>query len=353
MESSGWYPNWEWFVTWPLHVLAIIAGGLLALALVRRLIHILTERIAVGYYRAYADAIDEQVADGSGVLIAAKRAGIETSTLRAVKRRDLRKHKKHRADNPLALMDEAFGSIGALSYIASDTDLTPEMQQRRALRARTVGSVLQSAANIIIVVTMIMMILASIGADEIVVPMLASAGVLGVALGFGAQSLVRDFLSGIFILIEDQFGVGDRVDLGGDAIGVVEKMDLRLTHVRAFNGTLWHVRNGEILRAGNQTQQWARAVAEIQVPAGSDRGLVRAALGRAIDTVSTNPELHSVLLETPSIRGIDSITNGFYVFTVHGKVRPGSDFDVSRALREAAQAELTQAGIRLDPRLTS
>ncbi|MDR2702837.1 MAG: mechanosensitive ion channel family protein [Cellulomonadaceae bacterium] len=330
--SRDW--NWSWFSSWPLHVLAILAGGLLTLALVRRLIHILTERIALGYYRAYADAVDEEVEEGTGLSLAAKAAGLDTTAIRVIKP-GLR---------PIPLVESAMSVDGS-------GDVTPEVQRRRALRARTVGSVLQSAANIIIIVTMVMMILGAVGADEIVTPLLASAGVLGVALGFGAQSLVRDFLSGIFILIEDQFGVGDRVDLGGNAVGVVEKMDLRLTHVRAFNGTLWHVRNGEIIRAGNQTQQWARAVAEIQVPAGSDRGAVRAALGRAIDSIAADPQWYPLLLETPSLRGIDSITNGFYMFTLHGKVRPGSDLEISRALREEAQKELTGAGIRLDPRI--
>jgi len=321
--------NWEWFITWPLEVLGIIVGGLVVLFLLRHLIHILTERIAAGYYRAYADAIDEQVIDGAdaerslGLAVAAEAAGLDTTAIRQIKPRR----------RPLVFVDAHTGGN------------SPEAQQRRAQRARTVGSVLQSAANIVVVVAMVMMILSALGAERIATHLLASAGVLGIAVGFGAQSLVRDFLSGLFILIEDQYGVGDEVDLGMGASGIVEKVDLRLTHVRSFNGTLWHVRNGEIIRAGNKTQQWSRAVAEVRVPAGSDRGLVRAALGRAVDAVTSDLDFYPILMETPSVRGIDALSDGNYLFTIHGKVRPGTDGDVSRALLDAAQMELVKAGI--------
>ena len=223
--------------------------------------------------------------------------------------------------------------------------VTPEVRQRRAQRARTVGSVLGSAANIIIFTVMGLMILTAVGAAEVVGPLLASAGVVGVALGFGAQSLVRDFLSGIFILIEDQFGVGDIVDLGFGVNGTVERMDLRLTHVRSFDGTLWHVRNGEILRAGNHTQQWARVVAQVKVPVGSDIDQVRAALGRAVDTVSARDGVGADLLEPLSVRGVDELTDGAYTFTIHGRVRPGADGPLAPALLEQAQLELVRASI--------
>ena len=320
-----WNPdwNWQWFITWPLEVLAILAIGLLILALLRHLIHILTERIAIGYYRAYADAIDEQIEDGVGTHVAAEAAGLSTTAIAQIRPRR----------RPLIVVDNYTGGN------------SPAVQRRRAQRARTVGSVLQSAANVVVVVTMAMMILSVLGYQGIATHLLASAGVFGIAIGFGAQSLVRDFLSGLFILIEDQYGVGDEVDLGGGAIGVVEKMDLRLTHVRSFNGTLWHVRNGEILRAGNKTQQWSRAVAEVRVPAGSDRGAVRKALGRAVDKVTADLDYYPLLLETPNVRGIDALTDGNYLFTIHGKVRPGSDGDVSRALLDYAHEELVREGV--------
>lgn len=294
---------WTWFTGWPLQVLTVLAVGLIALALVRRTIAHVTDRIAQGYHRAYVETVESE----------------ET----AARRR--RVHK--------ILVEDTLGLV------------TPEVKQRRARRARTVGSVLTSAATIVIVVAMALFILGALGAVNVVGYLVGTAGVVAVAVGFGAQSLVRDFLSGLFILIEDQFGVGDVVDLGAGAVGTVEKMDLRLTHVRSFDGTLWHVRNGEILRAGNRTQQWARAVAEIRVPVGSDIDVVRTALGRAVDVVQADPETAEDLLETPSVRGVDAVTEGAYAFTMHAKVRPGHDGDVMRALLMAAYAQLRQAGI--------
>jgi len=325
--------NWEWFITWPLHLVAIVGGGLITLAIIRRIISALTERIATGYYRAYADALDSQLDDVDGAHVAAAAAGLDTAVIARVKPR-----------RPSIFMREgAFSSMAGVAGLQAD--YSPESQARRAQRARTVGSVLRSAANIIVGIIMALMILSLFGATEIVTPILASAGVLGVAVGFGAQSLVRDFLSGIFILIEDQFGVGDIVDLGAGVNGKVEKMDLRLTHVRSFDGTLWHVRNGEILRAGNRSQQWSRAVAEVRVPVGSDRDAVRAALGRAIDDVARDVKFAPMLLETPSVRGVDRITDGYYYFTVHGRVRPGTQFDVMRALLDASHHELVTSGL--------
>jgi len=231
----------------------------------------------------------------------------------------------------------------ATDRVAQTVSEGPDDPERRATRARTVGSVLRSAANLAFGVVMGLMILYAVGLEEVVAPLLASAGVVGVAIGFGAQSLVRDYISGIFILIEDQFGVGDRVDLGFGVTGVVEAMDLRLTHVRAFDGTLWHVRNGEILRAGNQTQQWNRAVAEVRVPVGTDLNVANEVLTRAVAQVfADDPE---EFLEAPALHAMDSLTDGTYSFTLHAKVLPGRDFAVQRKLLAAAQQELTAAGI--------
>ncbi|QAY70464.1 mechanosensitive ion channel family protein [Xylanimonas protaetiae] len=294
---------WEWFTGWPLQVIIVLVVGVVALAVVRRVIAHVTDRIAKGYHRAYVEATEEDEPTTTG-----------------------RKARKVLVEDTLGLA-------------------TPEVKQRRARRARTVGSVLTSAATIIIITAMALFVLGAVGAGNVVAGLLGTAGVVGVAVGFGAQSLVRDFLSGLFILLEDQYGVGDVVDLGAGAIGTVEKVDLRLTHVRSFDGTLWHVRNGEILRAGNRTQQWARAVAEVRVPVGSDVDVVRAALGRAVDVVQSDEVLGADLLETPAVRGVDAITEGAYAFTMHAKVRPGRDGDVMRALLVAAYAQLRAAGI--------
>lgn len=288
---------WEWFTDWPLQIILILVIGSLVLYFLRRTIRHVTERIAAGATRATGSGVEE------------KRTRVPR----------------------VALVEDAFALANPLA------------NERRAQRARTVGSVLRSTANVVVGTIMVLMILAALGQN--VGPLLASAGVVGIAVGFGAQSLVKDFISGVFLLIEDQFGVGDVVDLGAGAVGTVEEVALRLTQVRSFDGTLWYVRNGEILRAGNRTQQWARAVAEVRVPLDSDVGTVRAALGRAVDHVQADDEIAAHLLEAPSVRGVDAVGDSTMLFTLHAQVRPSTQWDVTRAFLGAAQAELRAAGI--------
>ncbi|MFD6179347.1 MULTISPECIES: mechanosensitive ion channel family protein [unclassified Isoptericola] len=295
--ADGWTKFWEWFTDWPLHVLVILAIGIVVLVLLRRVIAHVTERIATG-------------------------SGTTATESAPTWRRYLQR---------TPFVEDAIAMANPLA------------SQRRAQRARTVGSVLRSTANIVVGTIMALMVLQEF--DVNVGPLVASAGVVGIALGFGAQSLVKDFISGVFLLVEDQFGVGDTVDLGSGATGTVEEVQLRVTQVRAFDGTLWYVRNGEILRAGNMTQQWSRAVAEVRVPVGSDVDVVRAALGRAADALQADPELSSVLLEAPSVRGVDAVNDATLTFTLHAQTRPGDQWEVSRELRRLAQAQLREAGV--------
>lgn len=123
--------------------------------------------------------------------------------------------------------------------------------QRRAQRAQTMGSLLKSVVTVVVVTLLVFMAISELGFD--VAPLIAGAGVVGVALGFGAQSLVKDYLSGIFMTFEDQFGVGDVVDVG-QASGTIEAVSLRITRLRGDDGTIWYVRNGEVLRVGNKSQ---------------------------------------------------------------------------------------------------
>jgi moderate conductance mechanosensitive channel len=285
---------WPWFVGWPLHVVLIVAVGLVVLVLLRRLVSHVTERIATG------------------------KPPTEEKSAKDWLRRS-------------PIVGDAIGIANPLA------------SARRAQRARTVGSVLNSTANIVVGVMILLMVLSEIGFS--VGPLLASAGVAGIALGFGAQSLVKDFISGVFILVEDQYGVGDVVDLGSGADGVIEEVQLRTTQVRSIDGTLWWVRNGEILRAGNRTQQWSRALAEVRVPVDADVDVVRAALGRAADAVAADPELAGEFLEPPSVRGVDAVSDFSMTFTLHAQVRPGTQWDVSRALLRAAQGQLRRAEV--------
>ncbi len=206
----------------------------------------------------------------------------------------------------------------------------PLSTARKAQRARTIGSVMRSAVTMVIGTIATLMILEQLGINTI--PLLTSAGVAGVALGFGAQSLVRDFLSGTFMILEDQFGVGDWVVIG-DVAGTVEAVALRVTKVRDENGTLWFLRNGEMLRVGNRTQGWAMAKLEISVPYDSDLEAVRASLQTALDSVQAMPKFAGAILGTPAISGIETMTATAITLKITARTSPAKQWDVARALR--------------------
>lgn len=221
---------------------------------------------------------------------------------------------------------------------------TGEVNVRAAARAQTVAAVLRSLCTAIISTFTVIYVLADLGLD--LGPLLAGAGVAGLALGFGAQSLVKDFLSGMFMLIEDQYGVGDIVDLG-EAAGVVEAVTLRTTRLRDVNGTVWHVPNGQIMRVGNRSQQWARAVLDVAVAPNSDLGHAQAVIRAAAEAVWTDPQWAGEVLESPEVAGVEYIGPDAATIRVMGKTRPGSQFTVSRVLRARIAAALEAAGVKL------
>jgi small conductance mechanosensitive channel len=160
-------------------------------------------------------------------------------------------------------------------------DASPTAVARRRARATTIGAVLTSIANAVIGTVTAIIVLGEVGIN--LAPIIASAGIVGVAVGFGAQNLVKDFLSGIFLVLEDQYGVGDEIEVG-DVEGRVEDIGLRSTRVRDAEGTLWHIRNGEIVTVGNHTQRPPgeagpddRAGARRRLPAKRPGKAVRAA----------------------------------------------------------------------------
>ncbi len=215
---------------------------------------------------------------------------------------------------------------------------------RRVQRAETMGSVLRSAAGLLVAVVVIT-VLANIWGWDLG-PLLASAGVVGVALGFGAQTLVKDFLSGLFMLIEDQYGVGDVVDLG-EASGVVESIGLRVTEVRDLQGTLWYVRNGEVLRVGNKSQGWSRAFVEVLVPPEQDVDQAVDQLQRAADSLADDPDLGPLLLDEPSITAFEDLSGEAVRLRAMIKTVPGKQWDVQRALRARIRETFTRAGVSL------
>jgi small conductance mechanosensitive channel len=223
---------------------------------------------------------------------------------------------------------------------------TGEVNLRAAARAQTIAIVLRSICSGIIWVFALIYVLGALGLE--LGPLLAGAGVAGVALGFGAQSLVKDFLSGIFMLIEDQYGVGDVVDVG-EAIGTVEQVTLRVTRLRDQNGTVWHVPNGQILRVGNKSQQWARAVLDVPVAPSADLERAAAVIAEAAAAVWALDEAGPDVLEEPEVLGIEYLGPDAATIRVQGKTRPGAQWRVSRLLRVRIAEALAEAGIDLPP----
>jgi small conductance mechanosensitive channel len=215
---------------------------------------------------------------------------------------------------------------------------------RRVQRAKAMGSLLKSVVTGIIVAVFTTMILAELSVD--VAPIVASAGILGLALGFGAQSLVSDFLAGTFMIFEDQYGVGDEIDLG-EAIGTVEAVSLRVTRLRDINGTVWYVRNGEISRVGNMSQNWARTVLDISVAYHEDLVKVRRVLQEVAHDLWDDEDFKGRVIEEPSVWGVESLGFDGVVIRVALKTAPLEQWSVARALRERIKARFDHEGIEI------
>lgn len=220
----------------------------------------------------------------------------------------------------------------------------PQVIERRQQRAETIGSVLKSTASILILVWVVLTCLSVLQVN--IAPFLASAGLVGLAIGFGAQNLVKDFVSGVFMLLEDQYGVGDIVDLG-EAVGEVETVGLRVTTVRDIDGTLWYVRNGEIVRVGNMSQDYA--VARIEVPVAHNVDLERAqrvALEAAQDAVADDAVAKDVL-GVPEMLGVQEISADMVTLRILLKTRPNAQWALQRRIRKQILAAYETNGIRM------
>lgn len=224
-------------------------------------------------------------------------------------------------------------------------DTSPVPSVRRRLRAETIGAVLRSVASVIVWATAIVMVLDTLGVN--LAPLFAGAGIIGIAFGFGAQSLVRDFLSGMFMLIEDQYGVGDVID-AGPATGTVEGVSLRTTRLRDVQGIVWHVPNGQILRVGNQSQQWSRALLDIAVPADTDVPAAVSAIRTAAESVWHDEAFRPLILSEPEVWGVEDLGLDQLVIRLVVKTRPLEQWRVARELRARVKASLDAAGVAND-----
>jgi moderate conductance mechanosensitive channel len=287
-DSTGWAEASDKLLATPLTILLIVLVAYIATLIVRRAIRRLTDKIA-------DPGAQERV-------------------------------QKLKKRAPTAIVDTGTVSL------------------RSAARAQTLALVLRSIASVLIWTIAVTMILGELGVD--LAPLIAGAGIAGVAIGFGAQSLVKDFLTGIFMLVEDQYGVGDIVDLG-EATGTVEAVTLRTTRIRSVEGTVWHVPNGMIERVGNMSQQWARALLDVEVAYGTDIDEAQQVIKAVADGVAEDPEWRGRILEPPEVWGIESMGPDAMSIRLVVKTRPGDQFPVMRELRRRLSEAFLREGIEM------
>ncbi|WP_051298613.1 mechanosensitive ion channel family protein [Arthrobacter castelli] len=267
--------------------------------------------------------------------------------LNVILRLIIRRVMNHIAEGDAAKLDNEVGPDESEPHQAEETKRwliqdSPIARARRAQRAKTVGSVLRSVSTIVITAIVALTVLSELGIN--MAPIIASAGVVGVALGFGAQALVKDYLSGIFMVAEDQYGIGDYVDLG-DASGEVENVGLRVTQLRDLDGTLWHVRNGEVLRVGNFSQGWARSVLDIPVPYNSDISEVSDLLLQTAKAMRKERQWRRLILDEPEVWGIQALTGESITIRLVLRTKPLEQWGIAREMRARLKTQLDNAGI--------
>ena len=213
---------------------------------------------------------------------------------------------------------------------------------RREQRSRALGSILRSAVSIVVSGIAVLTILGDLGFN--LTPLLLSTTVLGVALGFGAQNLVRDYLAGILMLVEDHYGVGDTIH-AKDATGTVEAMTLFTTRLRDVNGVVWHIRNGTIESVGNDSQGWSRAVIDYPVPYEEDLGRIRLLMEQAAESLFREPGWGALMIEQPEVWGAQELSSREVTMRIVAKTVPMRQWEVARELRSRVKAALDEAGV--------
>ena len=231
---------------------------------------------------------------------------------------------------------------------AAQSDVVEQLVERRTQRAEAIGSVLRSFASIVVLGIAVVLVLGELGIN--LAPIVASAGVVGVALGFGAQNLIKDFIAGIGIILEDQYGMGDVVDLG-EASGTVEAVGLRITRVRDVNGVVWYVRNGEILRVGNKSQGYAQVVIDMPVAHDTDLERCREVMQEVADGLYAEEEWADVLLAEPESLGVEQITAEGVFLRLVVRTTNVDQWRVGRELRMRLKERFVAEGFRTPPPL--
>ncbi len=220
----------------------------------------------------------------------------------------------------------------------------PVYSTRRAQRAESIGALATSVVSVAIWLLALFMILATFGLN--LGPLIAGAGVVGVAIGFGAQDVVKDFFSGVLMMLEDQYGVGDIID-AGEASGVVEGVSLRTTQIRDVTGTLWHIPNGEIRRIGNMSQEWARALLDVGIAYGADIDAASAIILRVATDMADEDEFQEQFMEAPEIWGVQELSGDSVDIRLVVKTQPGQQWAIARELRRRIKLALDAAKIEI------
>ncbi len=263
----------------------------------------------------------------------------------------------------LALVVNRLGRRGIRRFVASmQTPTGPRMRKlrekapsvllatsptpsiRAAQRAETIGAILRSVVTVVVWSIAALTILGELGIN--LGPLIAGAGILGIALGFGAQTLVRDFLTGLFMLIEDQFGVGDIID-AGEASGVVEGISLRTTRLRDVNGVVWHIPNGEIHRIGNMSQEWSRALIDVDVAYDTDLDHAIRVVKEVADEVWRDEMWGQEIVAEPEVWGVERFDADGIAIRLVIKVRPAVQWKLMREVRRRLKAAFDREGIEI------
>jgi small conductance mechanosensitive channel len=242
-----------------------------------------------------------------------------------------------------AAREDRTARLGSLRGIRLLEEAAGFNRERHRQRAATMGGLLRSVTTFVIFTIALLTVMAELGVP--LGPLLASAGIGGVALGFGAQALVKDFLSGLFMIVEDQYGVGDIVDTG-EATGTVEDVTLRVTRQRDSSGVVWYIRNGEIIRIGNISQGWSTGIVDIPVAYDEDVEHVMSVIRETVHGLQDDEAFQGKLLEEPTPAGVESVSGGTMTLRVFAKCAPNQQWGVVREIRERVKVALDRAGIR-------
>ena len=221
---------------------------------------------------------------------------------------------------------------------------TQPLRLRRAQRAETVATLLGSVASIVIWVLAFLTALSELNIE--LAPLIAGASIAGIAISFGAQNLVRDFLAGVFVLLEDQYGVGDMIEAEA-ATGRVEVVSLRSTQLRDLYGTLWHIPNGELKKVGNFSQGWSQAVLDVEVAADADLETTKRAIETAARELMDDPDLGPRIMDEPQVWGVERIGDGAVAMRLVVRTSPRARWRVERELRARVKRALEKGNVPL------